>query len=383
MTGVQEFQLDREAVECDPTAFFVLSNDEVAAMSAREVVDLVWTARRLIARAQAVQARAIARLSRLRGGMRSVADELAPELGVSRHAAQTHVALAGALQTRLPQVLAAMDAGELDLAKAAKVFDATTPLSDEQAQQVDARIATRLTDKDPAAVRRIARRAVHAVDPEGATARARVRRQDRRVELTHHDDTMAALWMYLPAETASAAYARVDTLARSLRCRGETRTMDQLRADVVADLLLGKATGAGVAGQVFVHVPIDAALGISDTGCELAGHGPVPAEIAREIMADPRSVWRKITTDPDSGTVLDVGRTRYRPPTALAEVVRARDRECRAPGCHRPARNCEIDHNQPWAANGHTAVGNLCCLCSYHRVSRMRLRGSDVEARVA
>lgn len=35
-----------------------------------------------------------------------------------------------------------------------------------------------------------------------------------------------------------------------------------------------------------------------------------------------------IAADPESGAVLDVGRTSYRPPAALADVVRGRDVEC-------------------------------------------------------
>ena len=36
-----------------------------------------------------------------------------------------------------------------------------------------------------------------------------------------------------------------------------------------------------------------------------------------------------------------------------------------------------------WADGGPTELSNLVLMCAHHRVSRMRLRGSDVEARVA
>ena len=85
-------------------------------------------------------------------------------------------------------------------------------------------------------------------------------------------------------------------------------------------------------------------------------------------MQDPHSVWRKVTCDPISGAVLDVGRTRYKPPAALDDFVRARDRECRVPGCRRPAQRCDADHNRDFGRgkNGTTADRNLCCLCRYH-----------------
>ena len=71
-------------------------------------------------------------------------------------------------------------------------------------------------------------------------------------------------------------------------------------------------------------------------------------------------------TDPLSGTVVDVGRTRYRPPAALADLVRARDASCTHPGCEVPASRCDIDHVQAWAEGGTTSLDNLTCLCQAH-----------------
>jgi len=66
------------------------------------------------------------------------------------------------------------------------------------------------------------------------------------------------------------------------------------------------------------------------------------------------------------GTVVDVGRTRYRPPAGLADLVRARDRGCTHPGCEVPARGCDLDHITPWASGGTTSLENLTCLCRAH-----------------
>ena len=91
---------------------------------------------------------------------------------------------------------------------------------------------------------------------------------------------------------------------------------------------------------------------------------PVPALLARALAAG--GTWRRIVTDPLSGAVLDVGRTRYRPPAALADLVRARDRSCAHPGCEIPARRCDIDHLRPWARGGTTSLDNLTVLCETH-----------------
>ena len=76
--------------------------------------------------------------------------------------------------------------------------------------------------------------------------------------------------------------------------------------------------------------------------------------------------WRRLVTDPISGVVLDVGRTRYRPPAGLADLVRARDRSCVFPTCQIPAQRCDIDHLPPWSRGGTTSLDNLVTLCQAH-----------------
>ncbi|SNR36470.1 hypothetical protein SAMN06265360_103247, partial [Haloechinothrix alba] len=173
------------------------------------------------------------------------------------------------------------------------------------------------------------------------------------------------------AEVAASAYARIDALARKQRHRGDARTLDQLRADIHANLLLGQDPGVSVpeaAATVFLHMPIDTALGMTETGCELSGYGPLPAPIARHILASENSVWRTVLTDPASGAVLDVGRRRYRPTTAIRDLVAVRDAECTTPGCHRPAQHSDYDHLRGWGRGEHgtTAHTNGGAKCRRH-----------------
>ena len=91
---------------------------------------------------------------------------------------------------------------------------------------------------------------------------------------------------------------------------------------------------------------------------------PIPGVAARALAAG--GTWRRLVIDPLSGAVLDVGRRRYRPPAALADLVRARDRACTHPGCEIPARRCDLDHIRPWAAGGTTCLTNLTSLCQAH-----------------
>ncbi|WP_253828045.1 hypothetical protein [Prauserella aidingensis] len=104
----------------------------------------------------------------------------------------------------------------------------------------------------------------------------------------------SSLAVSVPTEIAAACYSGVDALARSLLRDGDDgRTLDQLRADVTADLLLGRGPGTAApeaTAMLSVHGPVDAALSISDEECELDGCGPIPAPIAREIMTNERSI---------------------------------------------------------------------------------------------
>ena len=90
----------------------------------------------------------------------------------------------------------------------------------------------------------------------------------------------------------------------------------------------------------------------------------VPALTAWALAAG--GTWRRLVTDPVSGTVVDVGRTRYRPPTGLADLVRARDRACVFPTCQTPAERCDIDHLTAWSQGGTTSLDNLTTLCQAH-----------------
>ena len=90
----------------------------------------------------------------------------------------------------------------------------------------------------------------------------------------------------------------------------------------------------------------------------------VPAMTAWALAAG--GTWKRLVTDPVGGTVLDVGRTRYRPPAGLADLVRARDGACVFPTCQVPASRCDIDHLTAWSEGGTTSLDNLVTLCEAH-----------------
>lgn len=348
-----------------PTATAPLSSVPVERLDRDQLLAEITEARRNANRWLARELAAVGAFAASADGARGVAKELALELRISEREAARQISLARALATRLPKTFNAMCCGDLDPYRASKIAEPTATLSDDLARQVDLLVADRICEKDAFAVRRCVNRAVAKVDPNGYAQRVRARRRTRRVELRHEEDGMSSLHASLPVEVASSIYARVDRVARRLRGKRDHRTLDEIRADVFADLCLGDHKGHKVdpRAEVFVYLDFFTWLNLRNKPAEMAGHGQIPAWLARRIANGPGSVVRRILTDPASGHPIDSGRRRYRPRRATDSFVRIRDRECRTPGCHRPAQVCDLDHVQDWAKGGPTGPGNLCGLC--------------------
>ena len=119
---------------------------------------------------------------------------------------------------------------------------------------------------------------------------------------------------------------------------------------------------AAPASQPAAPLPA-AATGVAEVRIG-ARSAAVPALTAWALAAG--GTWRRLITDPASGVVIDVGRTRYRPPAGLADLVRARDRACVFPTCQTPAERCDIDHLTAWSQGGTTSLDNLVTLCEAH-----------------
>ncbi|MFJ4104145.1 HNH endonuclease signature motif containing protein [Amycolatopsis japonica] len=339
-------------------------NDSLDSLGDNDAVAAAVAASEGIARLEAVRFRALGRLSRHRGGASSVVQEVAFALSVVDGHAGGLVSTAEALTTRLPRTLGLLDAGKVGGYGAMKVATATAWLSDEDARAVDAALEDRIPDRNSDQIRKAANHAAMMADRDGASRRAERNRGGRRLSIRQGETGVASIEVEDgPVEKVAAAYTRIDREARALRAGGETRTLDQLRADVALDLLLGAQGGTSVRSEVFLYMDLRTYLGLNDDPAEMAGHGHIPASLAREIAGGPNTVLRRIITDPLSGQVLDLGRNRYRPTAGLDEFVRVRDRECRRPGCHRVAQACDLDHSLPWQHGGHTADTELIDLC--------------------
>ena len=149
----------------------------------------------------------------------------------------------------------------------------------------------------------------------------------------------------------------------------DQRTLDQIRADVLADMLLtaspsdtaGDALGS-VRARVQVTVSASTLAGLDDRPAELDRLGPLDPEIAR-ALAGRHSGWTRLFLDPD-GLVRETDT--YTPTEGMKRFLRARDQHCRFPGCRMPVHRCQIDHNHDHAKGGPTSLDNLAHLCVGH-----------------
>ncbi len=354
--------------------------------------------------------------------------EVAMAMTWTSRAAGWQLSLAEDLVVRLPVVFAALDAGEIDVPRANVFAVETCGLDDPVARRVADQLigeAPRLTTGQ---LRARLRRLVIAADPQRASRNAKQRVTDRRVvaELTS-EGTADLRGHDMPPHRVAAAMERLTAIARAARSGGDARKLDQLRADAMLDLLVGEGVAAGGPvsgaaagaaeaqpaspeleqgddgvdpdheqlapfwsagfnqlsttrpapvgslpgprrGVVDIQVPLTTLLGLSDFPGELAGFGPVIADIARQVVAEQTdATWRFSVYDPH-GRLIHHGITRRRPKAEDVAFIRARDRTCRAPGCRRPARQCDIEHSEDWASSKDSRRCNLACLCRKHHL---------------
>ncbi|MFD8492114.1 DUF222 domain-containing protein [Amycolatopsis sp. NPDC059657] len=212
-------------------------------MSESSLSNLVDSTNTMIARHQALRYRAIAELNLRRRRSEEVPAFLAAALNVGHDRARRLVAEADALVNRLPKTLGLLERGLLDDSKAATVCKSTADLSDDDARSVDTALEDRLPNKaDDNKVRRAANYEADKADPGRHARRAAQRSDARKVTVTQHLVTRSTSLFIRNCEPAkiAAAYERIDQGARRLKTADETRSMDELRADVALELLLAK-----------------------------------------------------------------------------------------------------------------------------------------------
>jgi hypothetical protein len=308
---------------------------------------------------------------------RGIRLELAAALRVTERAAGELITRAEALVHRFPRMLDALSCGRTTERHAEILVDAMMSVEPEFHDRI-VEAAIELAEVESVGTfRRSLRKLIEAERTQTLLERHEVALDQRRVRVEFGDDAMAWLMVYLPAVEACAIQARATAMAKVIAAReGETRTLDQIRADVIADLLIeGEATAQsadvrGIRATVAVTVPALALLDDAVPGAEPAtveGMGPIPIARARELCGGADG-WMRVLTHPETGMVLSVGRDQYRPLPGLRRLVKWRADRCMAPGCGMPASRCEIDHTIAWELGGTTSLLNLAPICKGHHI---------------
>lgn len=308
-------------------------------------------------------------------GMAWASSEVAAALTWTSRTADRELDLAQVVVRALPEVFAALWAGEIDRGKAvvfAGYLDPAHGVTPEQAAVICARLLPIAPKLTTAQLRGRLWRAVLAIDPGWARLRYTRAVRGRVVTAVLADDgTVTITGSGLPVDEAAVACARVDRLAEAAKRAGHPGRVGQIAADVYLGLLDGRFDGlseeqiiaallrelrpedtcaddasddqasdghsggehgsddparddgpaAGHAGTrettptgVEIRVGLATLLGLDERPGEIPGLGPVLPGVARDLVACQQrgAEWRFAVTDPD-GHLLLAGVTRRRP----------------------------------------------------------------------
>ena len=168
------------------------------------------------------------------------ADQIAMTLTISRWSAAKLQDLGEDLLTRLPAVYQALLDGRIDYPRAMAFHEILGLLEVDKAQAIADLLLPKATGWTSGQLRDRLHYQAHKIDPGLARRRYLAGVTDRRVHLgLNHDGTAHLSGTNLPVDRAAAAEDRLDRLARAAKADGDTRTLDQLRADALLDTLAG------------------------------------------------------------------------------------------------------------------------------------------------
>jgi hypothetical protein len=151
-------------------------------------------------------------------------------------------------------------------------------------------------------------------------------------------------------------------------------------ADALVERITGQTSAPDVSAEVQIMMPLDTLLDANNhSPAELDGYGPLPADLARDIVATSkgRLWWRRLYAAPEGGPLAGGDPFRRRFDGFLRKLIMLRDRHCRDPFCDAPIRH--IDHIQRYSDNGLTIYPNGRGACERGNYLR-EMPGWQVEA---
>ncbi len=312
-------------------------------------------------------------------------EDISTALRLSPNGAQIKIDIARALTNHLPNTCSALAVGEISSAHANAIARETVSalnrgLPETVIFEIENRAIAYAEFHTPSQVGNLVRKVIAQRAPEEFEDAVLSAHEERRVSCFDEPNGMSTIIALLPAHEAKVVMNALEAyILRSTVNIGDGSgqeksnklSKDMLRADALA--AIASSFLASTLDEVKPHrrpltvnvtIDLPTLMGLAENPGELAGYGPIPASVAREIAADAR--WKRFVTDPLTGNLLDFGREHYEPPQALKDFLIARDRTCRFPGCRRSAILADLDHAESWRSGGETSPENLGALCRRH-----------------
>ncbi|WP_068175792.1 HNH endonuclease signature motif containing protein [Mycobacterium sp. UM_CSW] len=303
---------------------------------------------------------------------RGVASEIALARRDSPARGGRHLGFAKALVHEMPHTLAALECGALSEWRATLIVRESACLDVEDRRTLDAELCAdpeKLNGVGDARLAASAKAIAYRLDPHAVVERAAKAENERTVTIRPAPDTMTYVTALLPVTQGVSVYA-------ALRREADTRCDGRSRGQIMADTLVERVTGrdAAIPTPIAVNLVLTDAtlLGGDNAPADLGGYGPVPAAVARTMVAGAladrrsRATLRRLYAHPRSGALVAMESRARLFPRGLSVFIEMRDQRCRTPYCDAPIRH--RDHARPWAAGGPTTADNgmgCCELCNY------------------
>ncbi|TPW78188.1 DUF222 domain-containing protein, partial [Schumannella soli] len=288
--------------------------------------------------------------------LRAVAAELGGVLRLSDRTVQARIGDAREMVELYPNAVDAWEAGRISRGHMNVIVATGRAVPVERREEFEAEAIDRSLYDTPNRVRAGLEIYAEQLAQRSLTERHAEAVRSRSVRVYPGQDGMCDVVATVPMVIGDAILDRLTRMGQVVKDARDTRTsddddsetgvgssliepdrrgIDQIRADVFADLLLagtpaldptrhGDAEGTlgAIRAQVQVVVPALALVGYDDSPSDLIGRSPIDADTARKLATNAPTLTRMLT-DPASGTVIAVDS--YRPAWAQRRHLRARD----------------------------------------------------------
>lgn len=303
-----------------------------------------------------------------------VGEGIAAEIGLavkqSPHKAAQLLSVARRLSGELPHTFEALADGTLTERRATIIARETVILDPADAARADRELCgdrSALLGKGDKEIARIVQAEVYRLDPRAVIEHNERKLADRRVWTKPLPGALVQLTAQLPLKDGIGAYATLLRDAKTIVAHGDSRTLDQIMADLFAARLAGVDSPDAMPVAVEVIMPVDAIFDGADTAATV-GDQVVPAETARRIIADAidgdaEVSVRQLFADADTGALVAMQSRARCFPDGLKRFLTRRDAGvCRTPYCGAPIKHA--DHTVPDRAGGPTTAENGAGRCA-------------------